>query len=236
MLDDRSIPDFAMWYISFLIALTFHEAAHALLAWRGGDDTAYRGGQVSLNPWPHIRQEPMGTVVVPVLSYILAGWTLGWATTPTNVRWGERFPLRRAAMLAAGPGANLILALISFGALKGLFIARGLAKPALGHLTLSRLAVPAAAYAGTSWAVPLAGVLSITFQLNFILTIFNLLPIPPMDGSGILAVIFPRSVGYFMGLFKNDLTFSVLGLFLAWKVFPGVYDPALGTMLRMLYG
>ena len=62
-----------LWYIVFLLAITCHEAAHALAAKLGGDDTAYEAGQVSLNPVPHIRREPFGTVVVPLLSYFLGG-------------------------------------------------------------------------------------------------------------------------------------------------------------------
>lgn len=74
-------PDFLIlgfiWYIVFLFSTTCHEGAHALAAKIGGDPTAFHGGQVTLNPLPHIKREPFGTVVVPILSYLLAHWMIG---------------------------------------------------------------------------------------------------------------------------------------------------------------
>ena len=95
-----------IWYAALIFSLTFHEAAHALAAKRGGDPTAYLGGQVSLDPTPHIRREQLGTVVVPILSYAMAGWMIGWASTPYDRRWAERYPRRAAWMSLAGPGAR----------------------------------------------------------------------------------------------------------------------------------
>ncbi|HEU4904854.1 MAG TPA: hypothetical protein VFT19_01910, partial [Solirubrobacterales bacterium] len=73
---------FGIWYVVFLLALTLHEAGHALAAWLGGDETAYQGGQVTLNPMPHIRREPFGTVVIPIITFFFSGWMMGWASTP----------------------------------------------------------------------------------------------------------------------------------------------------------
>ena len=70
-----------LWYAVFLLSLTCHEAAHALAAHRGGDPTAYLGGQASLNPLPHVRREPVGTIVVPALSFLFMGWNKAHAHT-----------------------------------------------------------------------------------------------------------------------------------------------------------
>src|SRR5437867_12189386 len=121
------IGEFGIWYVVFLFTLTLHEASHALVAWLGGDDTAYRGGQVSLNPWPHIQREPIGTVVFPLLTFFFSGWMMGWASTPFDAQWGRRHPGRQATMSCAGPAANLLLATLAFLAVKtllraGLFV------------------------------------------------------------------------------------------------------------------
>ena len=106
-----------LWYVVFLLSLTCHEAAHAFVAWRGGDPTAYHGGQVSLNPLPHVLREPFGTVLVPLLSFFFMGWMLGWASAPYDPYWAARNPRRAALMSAAGPIANFLLAALALGIL-----------------------------------------------------------------------------------------------------------------------
>src|SRR6201997_2966744 len=110
-------PDFlvlgVIWYIVFLFSTTCHEGAHALVAKLGGDPTAFHGGQVSLNPWPHIRREPFGTVIVPIISYLVAHWMIGWASAPYDPEWQQRYPRRAAWMALAGPAANFSLVLSS---------------------------------------------------------------------------------------------------------------------------
>ena len=99
-------------YIVLLLSLTVHEAAHAWAALRGGDPTAYLGGQVSLDPRPHIRREPFGMVFAPLLFWFMGGWMVGWASTPLDPRWAYVHPRRAAAMAAAGPLANLALVFV----------------------------------------------------------------------------------------------------------------------------
>src|SRR5690242_21552184 len=94
-----SMADGFVWYGAFLFSTICHEAAHAWSALRLGDDTAARGGQVSLNPWPHVRREPVGMVIVPLLSWFAAGWMIGWASAPYDRTWARQFP-RRAALMA----------------------------------------------------------------------------------------------------------------------------------------
>src|SRR5260370_41904738 len=101
------------WYVAFLFSTTCHEAAHALAAKIGGDDTAFAGGQVSLNPVPHIQREPWGMVVIPILSLIMTGNLFGWASAPYDPLWERRHPRRAAWMALAGPATNDTLVLIA---------------------------------------------------------------------------------------------------------------------------
>src|SRR5258705_2222205 len=96
-----------VWYMAFLFSTTCHEAAHALVAKLGGDDTAALGGQVSLNPVPHIQREPWGMVVFPILSFfVFKSGMIGWTSAPFDPSW-KRWYLRRAALMSlAGPAAN----------------------------------------------------------------------------------------------------------------------------------
>src|SRR6185295_4026294 len=100
-----------IWFVAFLFSSTCHEAAHAWAAKRGGDETAYSAGQVSLNPVPHMMREPFGMLVMPWLSYIMGGWMMGWASAPYDPYWARRHPRRSAWMALAGPAANFALAL-----------------------------------------------------------------------------------------------------------------------------
>src|SRR2546426_581765 len=102
-MDERALVNGLLWFIAFLFSTTVHEAMHAFVAYRGGDPTAYLGGQVSLSPLPHIRREPIGMLVVPLLTAFTNGWALGWASTPYDPLWAARHPRRAASMAAAGP-------------------------------------------------------------------------------------------------------------------------------------
>src|SRR3954470_3695906 len=106
-----NVADALTYFIVFLFSTTLHEAAHAWAALRGGDPTAYRGGQVSLDPIPHIRREPFGMLVLPLLTAVATGWPFGYASAPYDPRWAQRHPRRAALMALAGPAANLSLVL-----------------------------------------------------------------------------------------------------------------------------
>src|SRR5579862_2377679 len=103
----------AVWYVAFLLSTTCHEAAHALAGKWGGDPTAFEAGQVTLNPIPHIRRSPFGMVVMPILSYAIGGWMIGWANGPFDPMWERRHPHRAAWMALAGPAANFTLMLLA---------------------------------------------------------------------------------------------------------------------------
>ncbi len=103
-----------LWYFVFLYSTVCHEAAHAWAALKLGDDTAYRGGQVSLDPVPHIRREPVGMVLFPIITFLMNAshgvtWMMGWASAPYDPVWAARNPRHAAWMALAGPGANLLL-------------------------------------------------------------------------------------------------------------------------------
>src|SRR5512141_2478373 len=107
---DPAIATGFLWFVAFLFSTTVHEAMHALAALRGGDPTAYHGGQVSLSPLPHIRREPIGMLVVPLFTSATMGWAMGWASAPYDPAWAERFPRRASWMALAGPAANFVIA------------------------------------------------------------------------------------------------------------------------------
>ena len=105
-MDAQTVSLFPLWYAAFLLALTCHEAGHALVAKWGGDDTAYLSGQVSLNPWPHIRREPFGTVLVPILTYFTGStrWMMGWASAPYDPGLGGSPSSPRRTDVGRGAG------------------------------------------------------------------------------------------------------------------------------------
>jgi Zn-dependent protease len=226
------LPEFAVWYAVFLFTLTFHEGAHALVALRGGDDTASRGGQVTLNPLPHIRREPFGTVLMPILTFFMSGWMMGWASTPYDRYWADRHPRRVAAMSAAGPAANLILAGIAFGVLRfliasGFFVAPH--RASFGHMV-----APSAESAGGLGA-GLALLLSVLLNLNVLLGLFNLIPLPPLDGAGIARGLFPDSIGVLMARLQSNPAMSIIGLLAAWRIFDYIFPVAFAVVLELLH-
>lgn len=217
-----------IWYLAFLFSTVCHEAAHALAAKLGGDPTASEGGQASLNPLPHIQREPIGTVVVPIITYALNGWMMGWASAPYDADWQRRHPRRAAWMALAGPGANFSVMLVAAAALRG-----GMA---LGYFripefsTMTQLVDVAGAHAaGFS-----ASLLSVFFSLNLLLGTFNLLPVPPLDGSTGIALLLPRqtAVNWFDFLHSSGLGFA--GILVAWvvygKIFHYLFEVAVGLL------
>ncbi len=229
----EKVGEFAIWYVVFLLTLTIHEGAHALVAWMGGDDTAYRGGQVSLNPWPHVRREPFGTVLVPLLTFMWSGWMMGWASAPYNPSWGRRYPRRLAAMSAAGPAANFLLMAGAFVAIRiGLGAGRFVAP---GEVNFSHVVgVPPGTPDG-SLLYAAAFTLSVALNLNLLLFLFNLIPLPPLDGSGVLQGLFPATAGRLYGSLAGNPMLSLFGLLVAWRIFGYTFGPAFKVLLVLLY-
>lgn len=215
------------WFVVFLFSTTLHEAGHAFAAWRLGDPTAYEGGQVSLNPLPHIQREPFGMVLVPLITFALNGWMMGWASAPYDPSWAHNHPKRAGVMAMAGPAGNLLLVLIS-GVLIRVGIATGwfYVPPSLSFTQI---------VAGTGWAEGAAAPLSILFMLNLLLFVFNLLPVPPMDGSAILPMFLSDSANSRYQEILHMPMLSLIGLLIAWKIFPYIFQPILIAVLRILY-
>jgi Zn-dependent protease len=215
------------WYAVFLLAITCHEGAHAWAAKLGGDLTAFHAGQVSLSPLPHIRREPVGTVLVPLASYLLGGWMIGWASAPYDPYWAERYPRRAAWMALAGPAANLALVLVAAVAIRvginaGLFMA-----PETATFTQ----IVQATESGTLAAV--ATLLSVLFVLNLLLFLFNLLPVPPLDGNTAITLLMSEESGRRFREFTQS--FGLLGLLLAWFVFGRLFGPVYTLALNLLH-
>jgi Zn-dependent protease len=217
-----------IWYGVFLLSLTCHEASHALAAKIGGDLTAFRGGQVSLNPIPHVRREPFGTLVVPILSYALGGWMIGWASAPYDPAWRLRYPHRAAWMALAGPGANVALALTA-----GLAMRAGLALGMLTPPSFAQFAHVVAASAGGTDG--LTTFLSVLFSLNLLLAVFNLLPFPPLDGNAVIGLFASEEGARRFMLLTRNPSFAMLGLVAGWYVFGYVFHPIFGAALHVLY-
>jgi Zn-dependent protease len=156
------------WIVPILIAITFHEAAHAYAAWKLGDDTAHRLGRVTFNPLKHV--DPFGTILLPALLFLTnAPFLFGWAK-PVPVAFGRLgHPRRDMALVAlAGPLTNLALAFMSAELLR--------TAPLLPETI-------------APWLVR---TLYQSILLNLILAIFNMLPIPPLDGGRVVTSILPN--------------------------------------------
>jgi Zn-dependent protease len=232
-MDPQGLALFPVWYAAFLLSLTCHEAGHALVARWGGDDTAYLSGQVSLNPWPHIRREPFGTVLIPILTYFMATprWMMGWASAPYDPTWEDRHPRRAALMSAAGPAANFILFALAFAALKAGLLS-GIWTIPQGDVTVDRLVAAAPGAAGV-WDA--AGrFLSIVMSLNLILGVFNLMPFPPLDGISVVAGIVPPIRSFYIQM-RAIPAITIVGVILAWRVSPFVIRPVLQAAVQALF-
>ena len=225
------LADGIKWYLVFLLSTSCHEAAHAWSAHRLGDDTAYRGGQVTLNPWPHMRREPFGMVLVPLLSYFMGGWMIGWASAPYDPEWALRYPKRSALMALAGPAANLILVfcaalLMRVGFEWGFF-----------HHSASGDFLHMVDGSGESegFSAFCAKLLSLCFSLNLLLTAFNLLPVPPLDGSSIPLFFLSGAAAEKYWLTVRTPMFSLIGLVVGWRVFGAIYPTIFASTSKLLY-
>jgi len=205
-----------IWYVAFLFSTTCHEAAHALAAKLQGDETAARGGQVTLNPVPHIQREPWGMVLVPIASVLISrGNSLfGWASAPFDPEWEWKFPKKSALMAMAGPAANFTL---MFLAVLGVQVGR--------HFGVFR---------DHSWSPFAEQVVWTMFSLNLLLGLFNLVPAPPLDGSAAIMIFMSDSTARRYLDWLRGGSFGLFGLVIAILVFPRVYPPIQDFVVRTL--
>jgi Zn-dependent protease len=233
---DVNLAHLLVWYLVFVFSTTCHEYAHALAAFKGGDETAYEGGQLSLDPIPHIKRSPFGMVLVPLLTFVAyapAEWMLGWASVPYDPGWGQRHPKRQALMSLAGPATNLLLAALALVAIKVLLGADVFERAGPEQLDIQQLVVAKGDPAGTSTLSALAMALSIMVSLNVLLGLFNLIPVPPLDGAGVAEGFGPRSVVRVYEKFREYPMLGLLGLVVAWRYFHYVGVPALNVVLDL---
>ncbi len=210
------MPDFSpellvfgfITYVAFLFSTTCHEAAHALVAKLGGDSTAASGGQVTLNPVPHIQREPWGMVVIPILAFLFTQSMIGWASAPFDPLWERRHPRRAALMALAGPAANYSLMLLAVIGLRVGMSAGFLHVDPITHRPDFAMTI-----------------LLVFFSLNLLLGTFNLLPVPPLDGSGVIMLFMSEGTAQRYLDWLRGSSYARLGLLLGLLVFRYVYAP-----------
>jgi Zn-dependent protease len=209
--------DFARVFITFIVllfSLTVHETAHAWTASRLGDPTARQLGRVSLNPIVHA--DLVGTVLFPLLAIIGNLPLLGWAKpVPVNVRNLRRGRRDYVLVAAAGPASNLILAV--------------LASIGLGLITISpmRLGEP-------NVSAPLASLLSTAILTNVLLAVFNMIPIPPLDGGNVLGGLLPQPIGAKYDALMRPYGFVLLYALILTRGFDYVVIPPARFLLSLL--
>lgn len=206
---DSIIQNIAIYAIPVIFAITLHEAAHGYVAKHFGDLTAYAQGRVSLNPVRHI--DPVGTILLPLVTLWLGGILFGWAK-PVPVNFAAlRRPRQDMLWVAlAGPGANLFMAL-----LWGFIIKLGLSLPE------SDLANP----------MVLMGEAGI--KINVILMVLNLLPLPPLDGGRVAASLLPPRMAYSFSKIE-PYGFMILLLLLVTGVLGAVIWPFIAMAIQMI--
>lgn len=177
----------SIWLLPVVIAITFHEAAHGFVALRFGDDTALRAGRVTFNPIKHI--DRFGTILLPGLLLLMGSPFLFGYAKPVPVNFGRLHHPRRDMVwvAAAGPGINLALAFIS--AL--MFYLLPLLPASAGHWALENLRN--------------------SIQINVVLAVFNMLPIPPLDGGRVAVGLLPDSLAYPLARLEDWGMFIIIG-------------------------
>ena len=226
------LQQIVLLYVVLIVSLVVHEASHATVALLGGDRTAYEGGQVTLNPIPHIRREPFGTVILPLLVLFMSKGTmiLGYAHAPFDPRWAYRHPKRAALMSIAGPASNFLICALAFVGLKAL-VAAGMADP-YGRSHEAMMFVTPIGDSGLLYAA--IKILSAFLFLNLLLGIFNLFPWPPLDGSGVVAGFGPRAAASFYDYVRTQPLLMLIGIVAVWQMLPAVFGPAFDAVYNWI--
>jgi Zn-dependent protease len=216
-------------YVVFLYSTVCHEAAHAWVAHKLGDDTAYLGGQVSLDPIPHIKREPLGMLVVPLLMLFTGRGLLGWASAPLDPMWVMRYPKKSALVAVAGPAANLIIALIAavvmfIGAKNGIF--QPARTPWFHEFVIGQK--------GTAWEY-VGYVVSLMLTLNVFLAVLNMMPVAPLDGSNVpLFFLNDRAADSYQQFIRQPWMFLV-SIVVIFQLFPQIYAPIYKLLVTSTY-
>ena len=220
---EQLIPELVIYMVVLLMAISAHEAAHAWMSYRFGDDTARLLGRVTLNPVAHI--DPVGTLLIPIVMFIfghvggaLASIPLiGWGKpTPVNpLRWRNK-DLANVMVSIAGILSNLLIATIGFTILKVL------------------LMTGAGASLPESLQEPIGLFLRYLLIMNISLAVFNLLPFPPLDGSKVLDTFLPASMRPLLELFEQ-YGYIILMILIYMGFFNMIITPVLRIVGYLLY-
>lgn len=213
-----------------VFALSLHEAAHAWMASRLGDPTARMLGRLTLNPIKHI--DPIGTILVPLAMLFLFpyGFLIGWAK-PTPVTTRNFKNLRRDDILTtlAGPVSNLLAAIV---ATIGLIVLARLSGAGAEMVRELAGGIPGPGLSASSPAVPIAMILYLTIWLNVILAVFNLIPLPPLDGSHVVRHFLPYKA---LRLYDSiGMIGLIVFLFLGGRILSIFVNPLLGIVNSVL--
>jgi Zn-dependent protease len=223
------VVDFAIQLSVILFAISFHESAHAYAALRFGDTTARDLGRISLNPLRHL--DPFGSVILPAMMYILsAGRLIFGAAKPTPVNLGNTRNPRLANLVvsAAGPVSNFLLATVAVAVLLGI---KAASPQSIVDLAL---AIRGQGFASGTLA-PLTYVLFQFALINVLLAVFNLIPIPPLDGSGVVMSVFGGSVARVYSTIA-PFGFIILILLLYSGFLSRVLRPVLEVVYAIVFG
>ncbi len=208
------------------LGVVLHEVAHGYIAYRSGDPTAKNLGRLTLNPIAHI--DIFGSIVLPLLLILLrSGFIFGYAKpVPINPGYFRNYRKGIRYSSLAGPVTNLLIAFI-IGCLYGLFIY---------IINAANFSLNASASSGVGYQVVL--ILNDIFQsaiyINIFLAIFNFLPIPPLDGSNILASFLPGNAMYkYLSLGRFGFIFIFILLFLGGRIFWGVFSPVVAFLFKI---
>jgi Zn-dependent protease len=208
--------------VVLLLAISAHEAAHAWMSYKFGDDTARLLGRITLNPVAHT--DPIGTLLIPIVNFVLAAmagpgmrfFLIGWGKpTPVNpLRWRQK-DLANVMVSIAGILANLLIATIAFIIIKVMLVTGA-------FFSLSE-----------EMREPVALFLDTLLSMNISLAVFNLLPFPPLDGSKVLETFLPASMQPILEMLEQ-YGFIILMLLMYMGVFSAIITPVLRLVYSLL--